>query len=106
MTTQDLTVAPHKRKPRGSGHERREEILAAARELFVTEGFETVTTRKLAERAGLSQTGLYVYFQSKEEILETLCRDAFEKLIERMRQVERDTKLGPERLRRIIECYI
>jgi hypothetical protein len=37
-------------KPRGSGHERRGEILAAARALFVAEGYETVTTRKLAGR--------------------------------------------------------
>lgn len=107
MTTQaNLTAQSHRRKPRGLGHERREEILAAARELFITEGFETVTTRKLAERAGLSQTGLYVYFQSKEEILEALCRGTFEKLIERMRVAERETRLGPARLRRIIECYI
>ena len=99
-------VSPHARKPRGQGHQRREEILAAARQLFVSEGFETVTTRKLAERAGISQTGLYVYFESKEEILKTLCHDSFGKLIERIARVEAETELGLPRLRRMIECYI
>ncbi len=46
------------RKPRGHGHERRSEILTAAKQLFISEGYETVTTRQLAERVGISQTGL------------------------------------------------
>jgi AcrR family transcriptional regulator len=58
-----------KRKPKGFGQERRDEILAAATELFASEGYGRVTTRELAKRAGLSQTGLYIYFRTKEEIL-------------------------------------
>ena len=46
------------RKPKGSGQERRGEILAAATELFAAEGYGRVTTRALAERVGISQTGL------------------------------------------------
>jgi AcrR family transcriptional regulator len=107
-----MTIEPsqiqetRKRKPRGHGHERRGEILAVAKELFASEGFETVTTRKLAERAGLSQTGLYVYFQSKEEIMEALCKEAFGHLIERLQMAARQTPLGPERLKRMGEAYI
>lgn len=94
------------RKPRGHGHERRGEILTVAKELFAAEGFERVTTRKLAERAGLSQTGLYVYFQNKEEILETLCKESFGHLIDRLHAAARETELGPERLRRLGEAYV
>src|SRR5258708_40347901 len=60
------------RKPKGSGQERREEIIAAAKELFMTEGFAKVTTRAIAEKAGLSQTGVYLYFPAKEDILKTI----------------------------------
>ena len=60
------------RKPKGSGQERREEIIAAAKELFMTEGFTKVTTRAIAEKAGLSQTGVYLYFPAKEDILKTI----------------------------------
>ena len=103
---ESATRETRRRKPRGHGHERRGEILAVAKELFASEGFETVTTRKLAERAGISQTGLYVYFQNKEEILEALCREAFGHLIERLEQAARETPLGPQRLKRMGEAYI
>jgi AcrR family transcriptional regulator len=60
------------RKPKGSGQERREEIIAAAKELFMTEGFAKVTTRAIAEKAGLSQTGVYLYFPAKEDIFKAI----------------------------------
>lgn len=94
------------RKRRGHGHERRAEILAAARELFLSEGYETVTTRKLARRAGLSQTGLYVYFDSKEAILDTICRESATRLFERLKRVEAEVDLGLDRLRAIGETYV
>jgi AcrR family transcriptional regulator len=107
MSMEEAEIAETRaRKPRGHGHERRGEILAVAKELFAAEGFERVTTRKLAERAGLSQTGLYVYFQNKEEILDALCKESFGHLIERMQAAARETELGPERLRRLGEAYV
>ncbi|WP_428392811.1 TetR/AcrR family transcriptional regulator [Lichenicoccus sp.] len=68
------------RKARGSGHERPQEILAAARELFLEHGVERVSTRQIASRVGMSQTALYVYFKSKEEMLDALVDAAFAKL--------------------------
>ena len=55
-----------------TGYERREEILRAARELFLEHGVEGVSTRHIAARVGISQTALYVYFKSKEEMLDRL----------------------------------
>ena len=68
------------RKARGSGHERPREILAAARELFLEHGVERVSTRQIAGRVGMSQTALYVYFKSKDEMLDALVDAAFAKL--------------------------
>lgn len=47
----------------------REEILDAAAELFVGQGFATTTTRQIAERVGIRQASLYYYFHGKDEIL-------------------------------------
>jgi len=107
METESKTAthAP-RRKPRGHGHERRGEILAAARRMFVLEGYENVTTRKLADQVGISQTGLYVYFENKEAILKVLCRDAFDGLVARMRAAAAGTPLGPERLHALVEAYV
>jgi AcrR family transcriptional regulator len=100
------TLPPRRRKPRGFGHERYDEILSAAKELFIADGFETVTTRKLAKRVGLSQTGLYVYFENKEEILDALCKRTFSRLGERLRQVAADKPASLDLFRRLAEGYI
>jgi len=96
----------YRRKPRGLGHERRTEILAAAKQLFLKEGYQTFTTRKLAARVGLSQTGLYVYFGSKEEILEAVCRATFEGLVERFRSVTLDAKDPSNLIGRLVTAYV
>jgi AcrR family transcriptional regulator len=100
------TAPPRTRKPRGQGHERRGEILAAAKALFVAEGYPGFTTRKLAERVGLSQTGLYVYFRSREEIFDALCRQSFARLAEAFREAEQAPGEGFERLRALGHAYI
>ena len=70
-------VSLENRKARGFGHERRGEILAAARTLFLEHGVEKVSTRQVAARVGISQTSLYVYFKSKEEMLDAAVEAAF-----------------------------
>src|SRR5258708_38750522 len=74
------TISLTNRKPRGSGHERLAEILVAAKELFLEQGVENVTTRKIAERVGISQTALFTYYSSKDKILARLIQDAFAEL--------------------------
>jgi AcrR family transcriptional regulator len=104
-TTHPTPAATHARKPRGQGHERRAEILAAAKAMFLAEGYEGFTTRKLAERVGLSQTGLYVYFKNREEIFEALSEATFELLIKPYRDVRPVTD-ARRRLRELIETYV
>jgi AcrR family transcriptional regulator len=93
-------------KPRGLGHKRRGEILAAAKQLFLKQGYENFTTRKLAARVGLSQTGVYVYFKTKEEILDAVCRSTFEGLALRIRAVSAESKNSPDAIRRLFEAYV
>lgn len=71
------------RKPKGEGHERRGEILAAAERIFVEKGYEGATIRKIAEEVGLSSTALYMHFADKAEILNEICRAAFDGLLQR-----------------------
>lgn len=78
--SRSYVVSLDNRKARGSGHERPSEILAAAKQLFLEHGVEKVTTRQIATRVGMSQTALYVYFKSKEEMLDALVDATFAKL--------------------------
>lgn len=95
-----------KRKPKGSGQERREEILAAAKELFVAEGFNRVTTRALAERTGLSQTGIYVYFRTKEEILRAIHDETHDALRAEFDRAAAGAVSPEDCLRRLMRAYI
>jgi AcrR family transcriptional regulator len=99
-------VPPRSRKPRGQGHERRPEILAAAKAMFLADGYEAFTTRKLAARVGLSQTGLYVYFKSKEELFDTLCRQSLVALGDDFRRAVAGAGQGMSRLRALGLAYI
>jgi len=94
------------RKPRGLGRERPAEILKAARELFLQQGVENVTTRQIAARVGISQTALYVYFSSKEEMLDAIAEEAWRGLADALDAAD-SPDLGPvARLRSILSAYM
>ena len=50
-------------------------ILDAARELFVAEGFQNVSIRKIAERIEYSPAAIYGYFPSKDDIFFALAEE-------------------------------
>lgn len=94
------------RKPKGEGHARRAEILAAAERIFVEHGYEGATIRKIADEVGLSSTALYMHFAEKGEILHEICRQAFAALLELNKAVIAEPGGPEERLRRMMRAYI
>jgi AcrR family transcriptional regulator len=52
-------------------------ILDAARELFVTHGYQQVSIRKIAERIEYSPAAIYSYFPSKDDIFFALAEEGF-----------------------------
>jgi AcrR family transcriptional regulator len=55
----------------------RRSILDAARELFVREGYQNVSMRKIAERIEYSAASIYSYFPSKDDIFFALAEEGF-----------------------------
>ena len=55
----------------------RRAILDAARELFVAEGYQNVSIRKIAERIEYSPAAIYGYFASKDDIFFALAEEGF-----------------------------
>jgi AcrR family transcriptional regulator len=85
--------------------ETRDLILDAARELFVSEGYEGVSMRKVAEKIEYSPTAIYVHFADKEELFRELCHQDFAHLA----QVFQRAALPPdvvERLKHIGRTYV
>jgi AcrR family transcriptional regulator len=58
----------------------RNEILDAARALFVEEGYEGVSMRKVAQRIEYSPTTIYLHFKDKGELFQAICDEMFAKL--------------------------
>lgn len=85
----------------------REEILSAARALFVQEGYENVSIRKIAEKVEYSPGTIYLYFQDKADILAQISEETFSRLEQRLVAINRDTAVDPiERVRRGLRAYI
>ena len=64
--------------------ERYELILAAARDLAEAEGWEAVTTRRLAALIDYSQPVLYSHFKGKADIMAAVATKGFEELAARL----------------------
>lgn len=60
----------------------RRKILDAARELFVAEGYRSVSIRKVAEKIEYSPAALYSYFPSKDDLFFALAEEGFRKLFD------------------------
>jgi AcrR family transcriptional regulator len=67
------TRAQHKEQLRNA-------MLVSARELFLQEGYENFSMRKLAGKVQCSPGNLYLYFKDKEDILHLLVDESFERL--------------------------
>jgi len=62
----------------------RREILDAASELVVRDGYENVSMRRIADKIEYSPTTIYLYFKDKGELLEQVCRETFSRLVVRL----------------------
>jgi AcrR family transcriptional regulator len=94
------------RKRKGEGEQSRQEILAAAKRLFVDEGYEATTIRRIAARVGISSTALYLYFRDKDAILTEICNETFAALIQRLDAVRRERSDPLKALEEVLEGYI
>ncbi|MFI5077833.1 MAG: TetR/AcrR family transcriptional regulator, partial [Vicinamibacteria bacterium] len=56
------------RRQRADGARSRQAILKAAIELATVEGLDGLSIARLAEHAGMSKSGLFAHFKSKEEL--------------------------------------
>src|ERR1700730_3765204 len=83
------------------------EILGAAREIFVHEGYEGFSMRALAERIGYSTAATYKHFKSKGEIFEHLADESFAALMAASESVKSIAAEDPvDRLKRGMLAYV
>ncbi len=65
---------------------RRQEIVAAARQLFLENGYENTSVQDVLTHLGIAKGTLYHYFQSKEELLEAVIQIAVAEAVEQLQR--------------------
>lgn len=75
---------------------RRQQILNAAKELFMEKGLSLTTIEDIATRAELSQGTIYFYFKNKEELYASLNLMTLQFICDETRKIFNSEQLGPE----------
>jgi AcrR family transcriptional regulator len=75
-------VAPRRRERLAAPH-RRQLITEAAREAFLEKGLSGTRMKDIAQRAGLTDAGLYAHFASKDELYRAAVQEPLERLVSR-----------------------
>jgi AcrR family transcriptional regulator len=84
----------------------RQEILDAASELFVRDGFANVSMRRIADKIEYSPTTIYLYFKDKAELLEQLCHETFGRLSHILTKISEQSGDPLVLLKRGLTAYI
>jgi AcrR family transcriptional regulator len=98
-----MSIADRKERQRA---ERYELILAEARHLAEAEGWDAVTTRRLADLINYSQPVLYSHFKGKAEIMAAVATRGFEELATRLKRETASVTGAPEVLRNVCGAYL
>jgi AcrR family transcriptional regulator len=84
----------------------REIIRNTARDLFAREGYESVSMRRIGAEIGCSPMAMYRYYESKDELLLSICEDTFREMIRLIDRERQKTVVPLERLRRCLKTII
>jgi TetR/AcrR family transcriptional regulator, fatty acid metabolism regulator protein len=79
--------------------EKRRLIVDAAARVFARKGFHASRVGDIAEEAGVAHGLLYHYFASKDDVLDTIFREHWEQVLERLHAVEESEDPPREQLR-------
>jgi TetR/AcrR family fatty acid metabolism transcriptional regulator len=90
----------------GTTMDRRRDLLDAAVRVFARKGFHASRVGDIAEEAGVAHGLLYHYFRSKEEVLETIFREVWERLATETDRIEASDVPLREQLRRFARIYL
>lgn len=84
----------------------RQQILDAARDTLVREGYDGLSMRRVAERIDYSPTAIYLHFKDKQELVFSLCDETFARLAAELESLEKDCPDPLVRMRQGMERYI
>ncbi|MGA9812788.1 MAG: TetR/AcrR family transcriptional regulator [Terriglobales bacterium] len=81
-------------------------ILVHATNVFYEKGYAAASMRDLSRASGVSLSGLYYYFESKEELLYLIQKDTFSTIVGRLREQLQEVNDPAERIRSFIHNHL
>jgi AcrR family transcriptional regulator len=85
---------------------RTREILAAAQRVMELRGVETATMEEITAAAGVAKGTVYLYFQSKEDLVQAIISHVCETLLRDLAAIVESSGSPPENLRAIVALLI
>jgi AcrR family transcriptional regulator len=98
-----MAIADRRERERAQRHER---IIVAARELAEAEGWDAVTTRRLAESIEYSQPVLYSHFENKDAIVAAVAVQGFAELADILRNAVETAEPPDAALEAVARAYV
>ena len=86
-------------------HERRRQLLDAALEVFVSQGYHAAAMDEIAERAGVSKPVLYQHFPGKLELYLALLDESVDTLVEKVRDALKSNADNKQRVAATFGAY-
>jgi AcrR family transcriptional regulator len=91
-------------KQTNKSKQRKNDILAAAQELFNTKGFQDTSINDIMRKAGAAKGVFYYHFETKNKVLDTLIEHQVTRIIEPVKRILDCPDLNAlQKLRRILE---
>ncbi|HEV2937262.1 MAG TPA: TetR/AcrR family transcriptional regulator [Streptosporangiaceae bacterium] len=86
-------------------HERRRQLLDAALEVFVSQGYHAAAMDEIADRAGVSKPVLYQHFPGKLDLYLALLDESVDALVDAVRGALRSTTDNKQRVAATFSAY-
>jgi AcrR family transcriptional regulator len=98
-----MAIADRRERERAQRHDR---IITAARTLAEAEGWDAVTTRRLADSIEYSQPVLYSHFENRDAIVAAVAVEGFAELAASLQDAMIDAPSPYDALERIARTYV
>src|SRR5262245_52145460 len=101
-----LTATARKSRPEPAAGAKRDAILRAAIDVFAERGYFNAQVADVARAAGVAAGTVYLYFQSKDDLLVSIFERTMREALARVRTAVADTTDPAERLRRFARLHL
>lgn len=82
------------------------QILLAAKELFLLNGYDAVSTTQVARKAGCNQALVHYYYRTKQNLFKIIFQEEIEKMFKRLIEIPQDDISIEEFISKVIDTQL